>query len=602
MANRTGIELLPQVCRIVEVKVGTALFGGGRSPSAGPRIRVFHEIPYSDSNPGSLTAELRQVMKGLQHRAAVAVWGLRSTHQALLLPPAAAPADLEAMARREFRAASGSTPSERLADGIVVGELRDEGRREVGYVSVPAEEMTARLRPLVDAGFVVETAVTPAMAHAALVRQRRASMPEAITVVLSINGRATALTVLRGGLVLFARELPWGHETEQAEQTGAGHAAPSFAARIASEVRRSLIYLKQSHKVDVTHVLVCGDVPEVRVLTGPLIDELGVEVETLDLPEDLDVSRLQGSPERFCSRLGAWRTALALAIDPAPPVNLVPRDVKAPRFTPRLTRRVGAAVAAGLLITAAEWGLVTMLDVNATAERQRLRRLAGALEPELQRQEEERRNAAVAAARQAALRAFASQGPRLARVLEAFSRATPPGIALTGFMVEPGTGFWRITAEGQAEGANAAAAQGAFNQFLKTLNTSPLLGTPITPPSLRLCTEDPTAEPEPATAEPLPPPADAVAQEVEARRPAPSGQAYVEVARNSRLFRIPLRRQTGDLDLERQIDLRRRQQLQTASAGRRLALAAPATGGAIELPRRHPASALDFTLHYEVRK
>jgi Tfp pilus assembly PilM family ATPase len=559
MANRTGIELLPYVCRIVEVKTGTSVFG--RGPSAGPRVRVFHEIPYSAANLGSLTADLRQVMKGLERRAAVAVWGLRSTHQALLLPPAAAPADLEAMARREIRTASGNTASDPSADGIMIGELRAEGRREVGYVSVPSEEMNARLRPLVDAGFVIETAVTPAVAHASIVRQRRASLPDAITAVLSINGRATALTVLRGTVVLFARELPWGDETEQAEHAASGVLATTFAARLASELRRSLVYLKQSHRVDVTRVLVCGDVPDVRALTGPLMRELDVEVETLDLPDDLDVSRLQEPADRFSARLGAWRTALALATDPAPPVSLVPRDVMASRPARRVQRRLGAAVATGLLIAAAGWGLVTSLSGHATAEQQRLRRLVGALEPEMQRQAEERRHAALAVARQAALRAFASQGPRLARVLEAFSRAAPADIALTEFTVEPGTGCWRITAEGRAEGANAAAAQATFNRFLKALSSSSLLGNPIAPTSLRVRTEDRAADKEPTAAEPLPPQIDRLAQ-----------------------------------------DVHRRQQLESASAGSRLTLGAPASAATAEPQGRHPASVLDFTVHYEVRK
>jgi len=536
MANRTGIELLPYVCRIVEVKTGTSVFG--RGPSAGPRVRVFHEIPYSPANPGSLTADLRPLMKGLERRAAVAVWGLRSTHQALLLPPATAAADLQAMARREVRSVSGNTAADPSADGIMIGALRDEGRREVGYVSVPSEEMNARLLPLVDAGFVIETAVTPAVAHASIVRQRRASLPDAITAVLSINGRATALTVLRGSVVLFARELSWGDETEQAEHAASGIFATTFAARLASELRRSLVYLKQSHRVDVTRVLVCGDVPDVRALTGPLMHELDVEVETLDLPDDIDLSRLQEPTHRFSERLGGWRTALALATDPAPPVNLVPRDVNASRSAPRLQRRLGAAVAAGLLIAAAGWGLVTFLSGNATAEQHRLRRLVGAFEPERQRQAEERRHAALVVARQAALRAFASQGPRLARVLEAFSRAAPEDIALTVFTVEPGTGYWRITAEGQTEGANAAAAQATFNRFLKALNGSPLLGNPITPPSLRVRTEDPAADKEP----------------------------------------------------------------KAASAGSRLTLGAPVSAATVESQGRHPASVLDFTIHYEVRR
>jgi hypothetical protein len=78
-------------------------------------------------------------------------------------------------------------------------------------------------------------------------------------------------------------------------------------------------------------------------------------------------------------------------------------------------------------------------------------------------------------------------------VLEAFSRDVPVDMALTAFTVEPGVGSWRITAEGQAEGPNAAAAQATFNRFLKALASSPLLGNPATPPSLSVHTKDAAA-------------------------------------------------------------------------------------------------------------
>lgn len=599
MANRTGIELLPGVCRIVEAKTRTRAHGGGAS-NAGPRVRVFHEIPYSAADPGSLTAELRKVMKGLERRAAVAVWGLRSTHQALLLPPAA-PADLAAMARREARTASGNAPAGPLADGIVVGELRDDGRREVGYVSVPSEEIRARLQPLVDAGFIVEAAVTPALAHAMLVRQRRTSTPDAVTTVLSVNAHATAMTVVRGGVVLFARELTWGYETERLDDSGAVPPGAAFAARVASELRRSLVYLRQSHRVDIGRVLVCGDVPDMRTLTGPLMNELTSDVETLDVADDVDLSRLTEPSEGFRSRFGAWRTALALATGAAPLTRLEVRDARRFPIGSPLARRVGIAAAAGLLITAAGWGALGYLSASATADQQRLRRAVGALEPELERQDDARRSAVMADARQAAMRAFASQGPRLARVLETVSRATPADISLTAFTVEPGVGSWRVTAEGQAEGANAAAAQATFNQFLKTLGNSPLLGHPVTPPSLRIHTADPGGELSQAPIEPQPAPAERPPQEIETRRPAVAGPAYIEVARDGRLYRIPLRRLAGDVDIERQNDLRRRQQAQAASASLSR-VAAPVAAGAAEPPARHPASVLDFTLQYEVRK
>ena len=180
------------------------------------------------------------------------------------------------------------------------------------------------------------------------------------------------------------------------------------------------------------------------------------------------------------------------------------------------------------------------------------------LEPELRRQEEERHRAAVAAAREAALAAFAAQGPRLARVLEAFSLAAPDEVALFSLRVEPGAASWNLVVDGQAEGADAGAAHAAFSRFLNALEASPLLGRPAAPPSLRARTADPADAVE-SVAEDVPPAAaPPPVQAVETPRPSASGPSYIEVARDGRLYRIPLRRQSGSLEAGRRAEEARR--------------------------------------------
>ena len=599
MANRTGIELLPSVCRIVEVQAGGGLFGG-RKGRGHAKVRSFHEIPYSPNSSGLLAAELRQI-KGLERRAWVAVWGLRSRHEAYRLPPAAT-GDLEAMARQEARATAGAGASDQVADGISVGELREGGRREVGYVSVPPEEMRSRLQPLVDAGFIIERAVTPAVAHGSLVQQRWASFPDAVTAVLSVNARATALTILRGSIVLFARELPWGYETERAEQAGGGIDPNRFAANLASELRRSFVYLKQHHKADVTHVLVCGDVPDMRSLTGPLMHELSIEVETLDALEGLDLSRLPESADQFRSRLAALRTAWALAADTATRINLVPRGVKAVAFTPKIERRHGVAAVAGVLIAVAAWGLVTWFANGASTEQVRLRRQIALLEPEMQRLGEARRDADLASARLTALRAFASQGPRLAKVLEVFSRATPPDIALTEFTLEPAVGSWTLSVTGKAEGSHVAQAQITFGRFLTALKASPLLGDPLTSPAISVKNQDPVPE-KPRVVVEARPPELLVPQLMEpTRRSGYAGPAYIEVARNGRVYRIPTR-QAFSANAYRDDELERERQRRALTSGvERLTLAAQPPAEPTEPPARRAGAVLEFTIQYEVRK
>ena len=596
MASRTGIELLPHTCRIVEVASRARLFGG--SSTEAPRVRAFREIPRSSADPDALTAELRQTLKGLERRASVAVWGLRSSHQTLLLPPAA-PADLEAVARREARRVPGGLPAPPLADAIVAGALRD-GRRETGYAAVSAEELRARLLPLTEAGVKIESVTTPALAHASLVRQRRALLPDAVVAVLSVNAEATAITVVHGNVVLFARELPWGDRTEAPGSDQDGAARAVFASRIAAELRRSLVYVRQSQKADVSRLLVCGDLFDLRSLTGPLINELALDVETLDVGDDLDVSKLPEPSDSFRSRLGAWRTALALAADPAPRRGLSSEHARPAALSPTLVPRVAAAAVAGALIVAAGWGVLGYLSAGVSARQERMRRTIGVLEPELQRQDDERRRVAIAAAREAALAAFASQGPRLARVLEAFSAATPPDIAISSIRAEPGVASWRLVAEGQAEGSDAGAAHAAFTRFLEALEASPLLGRPSAPPALHAQTSDPSEAIEQLPIEA--PPQDAVrpAQPVAEPRPAATGPSYIEVARDGRIYRIPLRRNAGSLDAARRAEETRR--LQEAALARRAAALSPFGAIAPDATGRHPASVLEFTLRYEVPK
>lgn len=573
------------------------LFGGPSSDA--PRVRAFREIPYSLSDPGALTSELRQALKGLSRRASVAVWGLRSTHQSMLLPPAT-PSDLEALARREAKSATGGIAAAPLADVVVAGPMRD-GRRQTGYAAAAADELRARLQPLVEAGVKIESAVTPALAHASLVRARRALLPDGVVAVLSVNALATAITVVHGGVVLFARELPWGDQTERPVDALEAAGRTQFAARVAAEVKRSLVYLHQSQKADVSRVLVCGDFPDPRALTAPLMQELSLDVETLDVGDDLDLSKLPEPSDGLRSRLGAWRTALALAADAEPIPGLKVRETGAASAPSAIARRVAAAAATGALITLMGWGLLGYLATGVTARQERLKRTIGVLEPEIRRRDDERRRAAVATAREAALAAFAAQGPRLARLMEQMSLAAPADLALSAVRVEPGDATWRLVIEGQAEGSDAAAAHATFNTFLKALDASPLLGRPASPPSLRTRTSDAAGAVADAPIEEPPAEAAGPPTPVEPPRPAASGPAYIEVARDGRLYRIPLRRQAGNLEASRRAEEARR--LQEAALPRQTrASLAPAAASEGDAPGRHPVSVVDFALRYEVPK
>ena len=107
----------------------------------------------------------------------------------------------------------------------------------------------------------------------------------------------------------------------------------ALADRLSTELRRSFLYLKQYWEQDVSQVLLCGDMPEIRSLTAPLIERLNIEVETLDTLEGIDVRPSRG----FAERASTLRLASSIAVEP-PPVNLLPVEVTASR-TNRSGRR-----------------------------------------------------------------------------------------------------------------------------------------------------------------------------------------------------------------------------------------------------------------------
>ena len=143
----------------------------------------------------------------------------------------------------------------------------------------------------------------------------------------------SAIGIFADGLLLYARDLDWGYAAPSAS-TGAAQDREALANRLSTELRWSFLYLKQYWEQDVSQVLLCGDMPEVRSLTAPLIERLNIEVETLDTLEGIDTAKL---PEGFAERASTLRLASSIAVEP-PPVNLLPVEVTASR-----TSRVGTA-------------------------------------------------------------------------------------------------------------------------------------------------------------------------------------------------------------------------------------------------------------------
>lgn len=452
---------------------------------------AVHEIPYAADAPGVCATDLRRVLGRRRREVRMVAWGMRGSHQAFELPNADA-ADLLVLARREARSTEGGDSgigfAGSVADAVLPGDRTPSGRREVGYVSVPTSDVLARLQPFIDAGLTVSSIVTPAVAHARLAARRWGHAGAPTTAVIAINGRATAVTIVRHGVTLLARELPWGFETDRTP--GPALDLPACAARLASELRRSIVFLSQRTPVDVSHVLLCGDMPELRNLTAPLQQETGFAVEVLDTTDDADAATFGGSPSEQRQRSAAMRVAWTLAAESSTLPSLQPRETgdsgPGASFDAQAVRRLAAGLLVGMVVVGIAWGCLAWLAAGSRARLDALTRQNAALEADLVRLETAQQSAALARARAAALDAFDSQGPRLARVLEAIAAATPGDMVLTTMAAESAAGAWTLTIEGEARAGTPAAAQALFSAFLRTTSASPLIGPPVQTPVMKV--------------------------------------------------------------------------------------------------------------------
>ena len=110
------------------------------------------------------TARLRQEQR-LPREAWVTIWGLRSIHQFLRLPPAVN-TELEALSLREARRNLSTLESEagRASAALMIGadvQVGTHRRREVSLTAVPEAEITRQIQPLIDAGSMFEASLRP---------------------------------------------------------------------------------------------------------------------------------------------------------------------------------------------------------------------------------------------------------------------------------------------------------------------------------------------------------------------------------------------------------------------------------------------------------
>jgi hypothetical protein len=227
MPALTAIELGPDTCILVRGSLrGAAL------RVAGVEILDPAAFPGSDA----LIATLKQVRRKMKfpRRARVVVWGL---------PDGAAPHD-------------------------------------------PA--VRSLLAPLESAGFRVQRVVSPCNALAALARIRT-PRPDGAMGWLAVDRAGVAIVVARPGELLYSHTFGWDSSIGATGSQARMLQRYSLVASLAPELRRAIAAARdKGGRVDT--IITCGNLPDLRSLTMPLIEELDLEVETLDSLDGLTVN------------------------------------------------------------------------------------------------------------------------------------------------------------------------------------------------------------------------------------------------------------------------------------------------------------------------
>ena len=230
--------------------------------------------------------------------------------------------------------------------------IKGANRQPVVLALASADDVSAAVQPLRDAGVRIQSVITPADALLGLARSRQAfAVPGGIEAYVALDETATCVALVRDGSLLSARELPWGYAD------GTGALAPSaadvsrrddLAARLVDELTEFLTTVGADDSA-VAQVSICGGLPELRTMTVPLMERLDVEVEALDSLFGIDVEHLPEPADEFREQASALRLAWAAAADWRGPINLM-------RHRRRRTRRVAVARAAVVAGVAAGLG------------------------------------------------------------------------------------------------------------------------------------------------------------------------------------------------------------------------------------------------------
>jgi hypothetical protein len=163
------------------------------------------------------------------------------------------------------------------------------------------------------AGFQIVSVLTPSEALRRLASTPPSSSRETAGVWLALNKCGAAIAIVRGPDLLYSRTFPWVYRDDLKAGRAQALQRYSLVAHLAPEITHGVDVVRAEHGVPIHSIVTCGDLPDLRSLTMPLIEELDLEVETLDSTAGLQLARNAGV-SGFAESAPAIRLATAATL------------------------------------------------------------------------------------------------------------------------------------------------------------------------------------------------------------------------------------------------------------------------------------------------
>src|SRR4051812_49358209 len=170
------------------------------------------------------------------------------------------------------------------------------------------------------AGFQTVSVMTPPQALARVAKTMSRGAPSDAIAWLALNRCGASIAILRGADILFSRTFPWAYKTDLPTSNAQLLQRYLLLAHLAPELAHGFKTVRDEYGVTVSLAVTCGNLPELRSLTLPLIEELDIEVETLDSTESL-----RASPASLTSEVEELAPELRLATAAALSSRVSPR-------------------------------------------------------------------------------------------------------------------------------------------------------------------------------------------------------------------------------------------------------------------------------------